>query len=234
MEILQTEPNLKSLVTLATSSAVQAVPARASVVRLVSGETLQVAARLKLARRSEPSMLAVAGIKDDDGTTLLTAGLGWSLSVLENRPVLIIDANSHSKGISKLFHLNESHGLLETLDGSSDWSEAVHRVPDTHLEVLSIGRSERSLASLMSASKVREVLTQLRQRYAFVLADCGRITVSPESLLLASECDGVVAAVAASARRKSELMKFQQVLTRSNIPLIGMVLTRGAEGELAT
>src|SRR5262249_8129218 len=97
----------------------------------------------------------------------------------------------------------------------------------TNLSFLPLGHSSRSLASLIGCPRCTYVMESLRKLYRYVVVDCGRICASPDSLLLASLCDGVVSAVASAARRRNEFVGFQQAVQGLRVPLLGIVLTKG-------
>lgn len=219
-----------------SGAAAQAVPAldtKAGLTALAeefsSDEALQAGARLKLALGSEKRLVAVGGIKEDDGSSLLAASLGVALASLDENTVLLIDADSRGRRLSSLFGLPDGPGLLNSLEADDPGvNHAVRLASPVNLHFLALGRSSRSLGSLLGTPHCARLISSIRQRYRYTIVDCGTVCDLPDSMLLASLSDGVVAAMAAAARRQGEVAGFQQSLQRLNIPLLGAVLTKGA------
>jgi len=193
-----------------------------------SHDALKAAARLRLALGPSGSLVAVTGIGDDDGSTLLTARLGAALAALDNSMVLLVDGAGHRPGLPGVFSTPRIPGLLDLLEGRADLKLAVRALDPPNLFVLPVGEGSRSLASLLTSPKCLEIMSQIRQQYRYVITDVGVMHEGADGVLLASMCDGVVAALAAGARRRWEVVDFRQELERMKIPLLGVVLTKGA------
>jgi Mrp family chromosome partitioning ATPase len=187
---------------------------------------MQAGARLKLVLGSDKRLVAIGGIKAEDGSSLLTASLGAALANLEQNRVLVVDANTRNSRLSKIFGIAEGEGFLNVLEEEADIDQLTKLASPSNLDFLGLGRSCRSLAALLGAPRSRQVIDAIRQRYRYVLVDCGTVCDSPDNMLLASMCDGIVGAAAAAARTRTEIVGFRQALTRLQIPLLGIVLTK--------
>jgi hypothetical protein len=59
--------------------------------------------------------------------------------------------------------------------------------------------------------------------------DIGPLLISPESMLLASASDAVIATLKAGERSTKELLRLKQEVTRLNSRFLGVVLAEDAE-----
>ena len=197
-----------------------------------SAETVQVAARLKLLLGLDQRMIAVGGIQEGDGSTLLAASLGAAFASLEQNATLVIDANTQQPRLGGLFGIAPGGaGLLEILEGKAEIDAVTQPGLPANLYFLALGRSHLSLASLLGTPQCIQVMAQLRQQYRYIVVDCGTVFESPEEMLLASLCDAMVGAVAAQARTRNQVAAFKQSLDSLKIPFLGAVLTTGASGK---
>ncbi len=222
MEITENTTGHRAKASATTLPGVRSVPER-----LVLDDALQVAARLKLMLTSDRQFISVGGIKEEDGSSYLTASIGSALASLDQAPVLVVDANTRSSKLSSLFDVEEGPGLLDVLDEATDGDDVSRSAPLGNLQFLPLGKNSRSLAALLGGPHSTQVFNRMRQQYRYILVDCGTICDSPDTMLLASLSDGLVGAIAAAARRRNEVVSFKQTLEHLKIPLLGIVLTKG-------
>ena len=182
----------------------------------VSEDARQVAARLRLLIGSDGGFLAVAGVSDGDGCTQLASRLAGAMSQIASFPTLLIESEASG-----------APGLLDVLSGNADLARAARPTAGGNLYVLPYGSASTTLPSLLSSVHGSVALAALRGRFPYVFADVGAVLSNPESLLLASRADCVVAAVRAGARRRHEVKHFHEELQRLAIRLLGVVLTVG-------
>ncbi len=191
-----------------------------------SAPASQVAARLKLVlglRR----MVAVTGLADTDGATRLAALLAEALVAIDQCTVLLVDGNVRRSRLNEVLAIPKSPGLLDLLEETVSLEQAARTFHPANLSILPLGEGARSLASVLSNPASTRVIREIRERYRYILIDVGVMTSDPAGMMLASLCDGVVAALAAGSRRRHEVVEFQTELERLKIPLLGAVLTRG-------
>lgn len=194
----------------------------------VAEDALQVAARLKLLLGDSGGVVAIAGVAAGDGSTQLAANLGRAMAVIDQAPVLVMDANANIPTLHKLFSIASGPGLLGLLAGNECLDVLAHPLEHGNLFVLPFGEGRSNLASLMASPQGAGGLAALRKEFRYVFADVGTVLANPENLLLASATDGIVAAIAAGVRRRHEVAHFHQELLRLKIPFFGVVLTKGA------
>ena len=195
------------------------------------GAALQVAAQLKVLLGKDKRIVAVADMVLNDGSTKLAAKLGTAMAKLENDPVLVMDGNFQSPGIHKEFNVPREPGMSDIIEGNQELGKAVHVVNDDGLSVVSIGTVHENCVSLLSSSNTESTFGTLRNRFRYILIDVGPLLSSPESMLLASASDGLIAALACGIRRRHEVLKFQKQMEIMKIPLLGILLTKGTKGK---
>lgn len=194
-------------------------------------EILQAAARLKVVLGANRRVVAVTGIEPADGGTVLAAKLGAAMAQIDHGRVLVVEGNPASEKIGQLFRLPPGPGFVDVLERRAESRDAIRQVAPDNLFVLPRGEAIGPLATLLTSAAGTSLMTAIREHFRYVIVDAGIIRRDPAGLLLASQADGVVAAVAAGARRRDEIVTFRDELQRLNIPLFGIVLTRVARGR---
>lgn len=211
---------------LESGAADTSLAAAKSVFPSASQEALQTAARLKVILGEVGRMVAVTGIDRSDGSTPLAAQLAVALAATDESPVLVIDGNVQEPRLHEIFRAPQQPGILDLLEDRSDLAAATRSLEMNNLFLLPAGHASVSLAALLSRPTASRVFAEIRRIYRYVILDAGVIRNHPDGTLVASMSDGVVAAVAAGARRRHEVLQFRQELRQLNIPLLGVVLTK--------
>lgn len=191
-----------------------------------SPEALQTAARLKVVLGEVGRVVAVTGIDASDGLTPLAAQLAVALAATDESPVLLMDGNVQEPRLHEIFRTPQQPGILDLLEQQSNLAAAAHSLEINNLFLLPAGKASVSFAALLSRPSASRVFDEIRRTYRYVIINAGVIRNHPDGTLLAALCDGVVAGVAAGARRRQEVLQFRQELNQLNIPLLGVVLTR--------
>jgi Mrp family chromosome partitioning ATPase len=189
-------------------------------------DALQIAARLKLVVGADRCIVAVTGVEPTDGGTLLAAKVAAAMAQIDHARVLVVEANVAAPALGGVFGLPPAPGFLDLLERRVELIDVIQPMTPGNLYVLPLGSAVGSLASLLTSAAGTSVMRTIREQFRYVIVDAGLIRRDPGAMLLASLADGVVVAVGVAARRREEIVNFQQELQRLNIPLFGLVLTR--------
>ncbi|HHS96944.1 MAG TPA: helix-turn-helix domain-containing protein [Chloroflexi bacterium] len=143
-----------------------------------------------------PAAVLVAGAEAGVGRTLLTASLGKILAEAGLR-TLLIDGDLRAPSLHEWFDQPNVEGLGELLRGSRDASAAwslIERTPTgvDHLYLLTAGRPVADPTILFVGERWGMLLRELKQGVDVILVDSPPGLTSPEVLLAARECDGVL------------------------------------------
>jgi Mrp family chromosome partitioning ATPase len=186
----------------------------------LSSDVLQVAARLR-ASLTEERVLVVTGLAPDDRAHHFAKLLAIGLAQLSEEPVALVDADTQSPLLSRALASVEEPGFAELASGAATLEEvAVRRVS---LPFIPSGVSSR----VIGVPGCVRALNLLRKEYRYVVIASPCYQESPDAVTLASLSDGVVLAIGAGRRRRSEVQSFQRELARIRVRLLGSVLTEG-------
>lgn len=132
-----------------------------------------------------------------EGKTITTLNLGFIFAELRNRRVAILEADLRLPLFDKMLSFPRSPGLVGLLEEKATLSQAVHRLADDRLHVITAGKrvNNKSAVQLLSSSAMVSLIQKLRTEYDHVIVDTPPVieladagitgTMSDEVLLIA-------------------------------------------------
>ena len=134
----------------------------------------------------------VGSAKRGEGKTLLTANLGVVMASDLKKPVLLVDACLETAGLSTLLGHAGVPGLGDVLDGRTTLDAALVETETPNLWLLPAGRTNEYADVLFNGAACRQLMAQLRERFALVLVESPNLGTQSDALLLAPQVDGVL------------------------------------------
>jgi len=128
-----------------------------------------------------------------EGKTSTTANLARVLAQGEKR-VLIIDCDLRRPRGHELFNISNDNGLSTYLTGNCA-DIPVTAVPGEALSVMPAGPIPPNPAELLGASKMEQLLSELRDQFDFIVLDSPPIQRVADSLALSKIVDGTIVVV---------------------------------------
>ncbi|HEY75249.1 MAG TPA: helix-turn-helix domain-containing protein [Thermoflexia bacterium] len=163
-----------------------------------------------------PVVVLVAGADVKVGRTFITAGLGKALAEAGLR-TLLVDGNLRSPALHEWFDQPNLEGLTELLQGQRDLTGAwdlVEGVPTgvDRLHLLPAGRPASDPTVLFVGDRWAALLEELKKGADVVLIDTPAGLTSPEVLLLARRCEGVLVVCGHRRTRSASLSQMLKSL----------------------
>src|SRR5207245_1747095 len=108
-----------------------------------------------------PKLIQVSSAVASEGKSTLAIALAQSAAMSVSR-VLLVDCDLRRPGISKVFRLEKSPGLVDLLTGSSD-AAVIVRDPRTGIDLMGAGSFTQNPPDLLSSARMRAVIQQLAE-----------------------------------------------------------------------
>jgi len=160
-----------------------------------------------------------------EGTSSICAQFARSIAKGGGESVLLVDANLRSPTLHDLFGLKRENGLVELLGGVS--ADTVIRETDTPgLSVITAGAPTQDAPRLLSSPILRNVLTEWRERYTWVIFDTSPALAYADAVVLGRLLDGVIFVVQAGKTRWEVIRKAQEILSNTKANVLGVVLNK--------
>jgi succinoglycan biosynthesis transport protein ExoP len=159
-----------------------------------------------------------------DGKTTVAANLAITLAAHEEK-VLIVDADFRIPAVHKIFDLPDSPGVSNILSEGSSFQSVVHEVEGVpNLNVLTIGPIPPGSTELLTSSRMKELIEELKGNYDRIIFDVPPVLVAPDALDLASILDGTVLVLRLGEIDRRAMRRMRDLFDNTKINILGAVL----------
>ena len=173
--------------------------------------------------------LVVTSAAPGEGKTLTAANLAVTLAY-DGLRVLLVDCDIRRPRVHGLFRLPRAPGLMELLTAIRR-RRAVRRPPairdtvrSSGLSVLTCGALPSNAANLLSGTRMRVLLQELREQFDIIVLDTPPVLATADAGIVASLTDGVLLVVRAGATDRNAAQRACQQLANVGARVIGTVL----------
>jgi receptor protein-tyrosine kinase len=184
----------------------------------VNEDVLRTATHLRVALAASDRALAITGLEDVDGASILAREVARALALVGQEPVVLVGSRESPE-------TREIAGLADVLMGRAEIDSVLPEPDSSGLVSLPPGPLPANVSALFSSLECTRLLTTLKARFRYVIVDAGPLR-SPDSLLLMTHCDAVAVALAAGLRRRADAQEAQREVARLHKRLMGVILTR--------
>jgi len=166
-------------------------------------------------------LIAVTSCYSGEGVSTVASNLAVTLS--HHGSVLLVDANLDNPSLHRIFKMDLTPGLAETLESGTD---AVTRAGH-NMDILAAGQMNGSLPRMVeSPDRLSDVLNEYREKYRFVVFDAPAVTESSAGVRLSSLVDGVILVVEAERTRSETVLRVKEQLAQVKANVLGVVLNK--------
>jgi capsular exopolysaccharide synthesis family protein len=210
------DPHLVTLTSPGSFAAEQYQGLRLTIERLRRGRTLQV--------------IAVTSPAAGEGKTLTAINLAGALARgSDDARVLLIDADLRRPAVARQLAIDQfSQGLTEAIENPKMTLDSVTQtIRPFNLSIIPAGLRKGAVHQILRSPRLDGLLSEVRQRYDFVVLDTPPLLPVFDSALLANAVDGVLVVVAANQTPRKLLGEALNMLDPSKV--LGLVFNRDAK-----
>jgi capsular exopolysaccharide synthesis family protein len=162
---------------------------------------------VKQQTRTGARSLAVSSGAQGEGKTLTTFNLALCYANIQNWPVLLVDADLRTGGLSRLLGDPESPGLAGILEGNCPYQSAVLSTDIPSLYVLPAGQTSTSPSELFSGAHWKEFMGWAAESFRLVLIDCPPALNLADFELIAAQAESVMLVVRSRKTARESVTK---------------------------
>ena len=181
---------------------------------------------VKQQTRNGARSLVVTSSAQGEGKSLTAFNLAICYAKIENWPVLVVDADLRTRGLSVLAGDPESPGLAEILENDCSYQSAVLRTDIPGLHILPAGETTASPSELFSSQRWKEFMGWAQESFRLVLVDSPPALNLADFELIAASCESVMVIARA---RKTPRESLAKVLAQVDPRKIAGVVFNAAE-----
>ncbi|HEX2329575.1 MAG TPA: CpsD/CapB family tyrosine-protein kinase [Candidatus Angelobacter sp.] len=183
---------------------------------------------VKQQTRNGTRSLVISSAAPGEGKTLTSFNLALCYANIQNWPVLLVDADLRTRGLSQLAGDPESAGLAGILEGSASYQNAVLRTDVPNLYVLPAGETTASPSELFSTAGWKEFIGWAAETFRMVIVDSPPILNLADFELLLSPCESTI--LVARARKTSQ-ETLSRALSQVDLKKLAGVVFNSAENR---
>jgi capsular exopolysaccharide synthesis family protein len=171
-------------------------------------------------------IVAVTSSQPLEGKTTTACNLAIALSLGGSR-VLLIDADMRRPGLHKTMGLQNGVGLSHLLSGQARVREAIHKLQDINLFVITAGLTPPNPSELLSSDRMTAFLANLENGpFDWVIVDTPPVLAVTDAVILAQKVSGVVFVVGSEMTRRVHAERALEMLRSAKRSSLGVVLNR--------
>jgi tyrosine-protein kinase Etk/Wzc len=171
--------------------------------------------------------LVVTSATPGEGKTLTAANLAVTLAY-DGLRVLLVDCDIRRPRVHGMFRVPRAPGLMEMLTTTSKPNapppQAIRETAIAGLFVLTCGALPSNAANLLSGTRMRVLLQELREQFDMIVLDTPPVLATADAGIVASLTDGVLLVVRAGATDRNAAQRACQHLGNVGARVIGTVL----------
>jgi len=169
--------------------------------------------------------LAITSSSHQEGKSISAVNLSVVIAQDSKRSVLIIDCNLRKPAVDILLGLNIQKGLSDILTGNAQINDTLIITNIKNLTVLPAGRSVSNPTELLGSQKIKDLLTELRVRFDYIILDTPPVVPYADTRILGPLVDGVIIVVRTGKTRREVVLRTEETLKSTNTKLLGYILT---------
>jgi polysaccharide biosynthesis transport protein len=158
-----------------------------------------------------------------EGKSTTTLNLSTVFAQAGNR-VLIVDSDLRRPTLHKLFKVANNLGLTNYLLKQNTIAEIVQTTNVPGLDFMASGKLPNSSMGILGSAQMKEMITELKQRYDFIFFDSPPILGVSDASILASEVDIVMQVIQYRRYPQPMTIRAKQMIEKVGGNFVGIVL----------
>ncbi len=158
-----------------------------------------------------------------EGKSTTTINLATVFAQAGNR-VLIVDSDLRRPTLHKLFKVTNNLGLTNYLLKQNTLAEIVQTTGVPNLDFMASGKLPNSSMGILGSTQMKQMITELKQRYDFIFFDSPPILGVSDASILASEVDLVMQVIQYRRYPQPMTIRAKQMIEKVGGNFVGIVL----------
>ena len=161
-----------------------------------------------------------------EGKTVTAVNLAMTMAHdLNNKSILLIDADMRKGKVARYLGLNNNPGLAEILKGEIE-PEGTFISPNIdNLTVIPCGKTPKNPAELLSSKKMASTLALLKTKFDYIFVDSPPVMPLTDPCILGSVCDATILVVQAGRTQRDTVKTVENRLTQAHAKVKGYIIT---------
>lgn len=159
-----------------------------------------------------------------------TFATSQALAISQMHHTLLIDADMRKPTLGKSLGLQDKAvGLSELVAGTSPLTDCIYKLSDDiegDLEIMPSGSIPPNPLELLSSSKFKQILDDLKNKYEYIIIDTAPVMLVSDAIVLSQHADTLLYVVKADATPDKLIKESIKRLHQANAPIKNIVLNQ--------
>jgi len=170
--------------------------------------------------------ITITSATHSEGKTITAINLAVSMAKdLSKKKILLVDADLRRARITKYLGVKSEAGLADLISDGISIDDAVINIGVENLTILPAGKIPHNPAELLGSQKLKSLITQLKEKYDYIIFDSPPIIPVTDSGLLGAQTDGVIMVIKANRTQQGVIKHAEDRLKQAQAKLLGYILT---------
>lgn len=161
-----------------------------------------------------------------EGKTVTAINLATAMAQgLNNKSVLLIDADMRKGKVTEYLGLNHSPGLSDVLKGAAGVDVVLLSPKVDNLTVILAGKRPKNPAELLSSRKMQALIATFKTRFDYIFIDSPPVMPLTDASILGAMADGVLLVVQAGRTQREVVRHAENRLYQGRAKTLGYIMT---------
>jgi capsular exopolysaccharide synthesis family protein len=186
---------------------------------------------LHRARSKGWKTIAVTSAGPNDGKTLTTLNLAFSMAREKGREIVLLDLDMRNPSVCRALGVHPPSELADYLDRGEQVERLFFSVSSDNLLIAGSTTPTQNASELLASARFDELMRVVREGTvdSLVLIDLPPVLLTDDALVVAPKVDALLVVASEGVTGRSDLAKALHIL--SEFPIAGLVLNRSAESK---
>lgn len=171
-----------------------------------------------------PRLIAVSSSIHHEGKSTTATNLAVALAQDLHKNILLADCDLRKPNIHNLLGLRMDGGMSDILMKGVELDAVFKKTRIENLTVLTAGRIPSNPAELLGSHRMRELLSELKNRFDYVILDTPPVLAITDTGILGTLVDGIVIVVQSWRTQREALARTRSLLSNVHANVLGYIL----------
>ena len=178
-------------------------------------------------------VILISSANPNEGKSTISAELSKSLAEIDKK-ILLIDADLRkSVMITNKTARNSVVGLSEYLSNQATLDEVMYHTQLKNFDVIFSGTFPPNPVELLSTDKFKDLITDLKQEYDYIIIDTPPVNYVIDAALIATVCDSAILVLSKDKTKTNDAIKAKEQLEKSKCKILGAIINNTSpKGDL--
>jgi receptor protein-tyrosine kinase len=177
-----------------------------------------------LAVDNPPRVIVVTSSSPHEGKSTTAINIALALAEAEHN-VVLVDGDMRRPSVDRYLDLVGSVGFSTVLSGGASLPEVLQKTKFPRLTVLTSGATPPNPSELLGSLAAKNVLSELREQFDFVIVDSSPLLAVTDGAILAANSDGALVMSRSGQTKREHLAHAIGILRDVDATVLGAVFT---------